>query len=72
MVSTAEKQMEESRSATAYTLSGTFRTQDRLILMTGKNAAGEEENMTLRVRRDGNLNLPLGEQHLMFRKQEEE
>ena len=40
--------------------------------MTGKNAAGEEENMTLRVRRDGNLNLPLGEQHLMFRKQEEE
>ena len=72
VVSTAEKQMEESRSATSYTLSGTFRTQDRLILMTGKNAAGEEENMTLRVRRDGNLNLPLGEQHLMFRKQEEE
>ena len=72
VISTAEKQMEESRSATSYTLSGTFRTQDRLILMTGKNAAGEEENMTLRVRRDGNLNLPLGEQHLMFRKQEEE
>lgn len=72
VVSTAEKQMEENRGATSYTLSGTFRTQDRLILMTGKNAAGEEENMTLRVRRDGNLNLPLGEQHLMFRKQEEE
>ena len=72
VVSTAEKQLEESGDTTAYTLSGTFRTQDRLILMTGKNAAGEEENMTMRVRRDGNLNLPLGEQHLMFRKQEEE
>jgi hypothetical protein len=72
VVSTAEKQLEESQSTTAFTLSGTFRTQDRLILMTGKNAAGEEENMTMRVRRDGNLNLPMGEQHLMFKKQEEE
>lgn len=72
VAATAEKQLEESEGSTAYELSGTFRTQDRLILMTGKNAAGEEENMTLRVRRDGNLNLPMGEQHLMFKKQEEE
>lgn len=72
VVSTAEKQLEENKDAASYKLSGTFRTQDRLILMTGKNAAGEEENMTLRVRRDGNLNLPMGEQHLMFKKQEED
>lgn len=72
VVSTAEKQLEESGGSASFELSGTFRTQDRLILMTGKNAAGEEENMTLRVRRDGNLNLPMGDQHLMFKKQEEE
>ena len=66
VLDSAKKQMEDSAGAVSYFLEGTFRTQDRLLFLEGKNAEGKEETLTLRIRRDGNFSLMLDEQKLRF------
>lgn len=72
VLKTAEKQLENSARAVSYSLEGSFRTQDRLLFLEGKNADGKEETLTLRIRRDGNFSLFLDEQKLRFIRMDED